>query len=125
MLSRADSAAGPTGGGQTPAPRCGGRPGCPGVYVTARGGRTGARFGGQTVQLIILVDSDAVSTGTSIGFTGARPTAALYAAKPPPVCQLSAATFRNGRMRDLGRTMELGDDLRLSEYATTMFLNMV
>ena len=33
--------------------------------------------------------------------------------------------FRNGWMRDLGRIMELGDDLRLSEYATTMFLNMV
>ena len=56
---------------------CGGRPGCPGVSVTARGGRTGARFGGQTVQLIILVESDAVSTGTSIDFTGASPTATL------------------------------------------------
>ena len=105
---------------------CGRRPGCPGVSVTARGGRTGARFGGQTVQLIILVESDAVSTGTSIGFTGASPTATLLAAKPPLVCQLRLQPkFRNGRMRDLGRIMELGDDLRLSEYATTMFLNMV
>ena len=28
-------------------------------------------------------------------------------------------------MRELGRIMELGDDLRLSVYAKTMFLNMV
>ena len=28
-------------------------------------------------------------------------------------------------MPELGRIMELGDDLRLSEYAKTMFLNMV
>ena len=40
-------------------------------------------------------------------------------------CVQSAAKIRNGRIRDLGRMMELGDDLRLSEYATTMFVNMV
>ena len=42
--------------------------------------------------------------------------------RPKRETSLSAANIRNSRMRDLGCILELGDDLRLSEYATIMFL---